>query len=117
MQDVRDAVAVQFPWNATTPFFLHGQQGGDVTLLLVLHDGIIALESIGLTLYLPSIFYALAMDARAHGDAASRALPVLLILAGGFAPQLNANSSSNVIGVWLFASEVRISTRSTSLES
>ena len=81
--------------------------------------GIIAIWSIGLTLYLPSIFYALAigcvcalaMDARTRGDAASRALPVLLILAGGYAPQLSAQLFLNLIGVWLLASDHAISHR------
>ena len=81
--------------------------------------GIIAIWSIGLTLYLPSIFYALAigcvcalaMDARTRGDAASRALPVLLILAGSYAPQLSAQLFLNLIGVWLLVSDHAISHR------
>ncbi len=32
VQDFRDAVAVQFPLNVSTPFFCMGQQGGNVTL-------------------------------------------------------------------------------------
>ncbi len=75
--------------------------------------GIIAIWSIGLTLYLPSIFYAISIgsvcamlaDSRQHGDAASRALPVLLILAGGYAPQLSAQLFLNLIGVWLLTSK------------
>lgn len=78
--------------------------------------GIIAIWSIGLTLYLPSIFYALAigcvcalaLDARTRGDAASRALPVFLILAGSYAPQLSAQLFLNLIGLWLLASESRV---------
>jgi hypothetical protein len=99
------------------------------SIFLVIHSlspsmtGIIAIWSIGLTLYLPSILYALAIgcvcalaaDARTHGDAASRALPALLILAGGYAPQLSAHLFLNLIGVWLLASEVCFSTQSSSL--
>jgi hypothetical protein len=78
--------------------------------------GIIAIWSTGLTLYLPSIFYALAIgcvcalviDARTRGDAALPVLPVLLILAGGYAPQLSSQLFLNLIGLWLLASNATL---------
>lgn len=70
--------------------------------------GVIAIWSTGLTLYLPSIVYALSLSfvaailIRARGgDADSAAGAVLLMLAGGYAPQISTQLFLGIIALWL----------------
>ena len=71
--------------------------------------GILTIWSVGLTLYLPWPVYALALwmagmlvlKARKDGNPAGWA--VLLLLAGGFNPQLSAQALLGVVALWLLA--------------
>jgi hypothetical protein len=72
--------------------------------------GILTIWSTGLTLYLPWPLYAAALwmmivaacASIRRGEAAGWAM--LLLMAGGFAPQLNVNTFFGLIGLWLLAS-------------
>jgi hypothetical protein len=74
--------------------------------------GILAIWSIGLTLYLPWPLYALslwlagvtALAARRRREPAGWS--VLLLLAGGYAPQLSTQAFLGLIALWLLAAPV-----------
>jgi hypothetical protein len=71
--------------------------------------GILAIWSTGLTLYLPWPFYTAGIWAGAAGglNAARRDPPaawaLLLLAAGGYAPQLNVHAFLGLVAVWLLA--------------
>ena len=69
--------------------------------------GIIAIWSMGLSLYLPWLVYALALllasvtAIHALKTGSSAGWAVLLLAAGGYAPQMNTQAVLGVIAVWL----------------
>jgi hypothetical protein len=72
--------------------------------------GIIAIWSMGLTLYLPWPLYALGLwltgvtviQAMRQGNAAGWA--ILLLMAGGYAPQLSVHAFLSLLAQWMLAS-------------
>lgn len=78
--------------------------------------GIISIWSIGLTLYLPWPFYAVSLwltgvtliELFRRGDT-KLGLGIMLLAAGGYAPQLSSQIFFGLIGLWLFV-EVKEST-------
>ncbi len=75
--------------------------------------GILAICSSGLTLYLPWPLYALALllacvmviGCLRRGEPAGWAL--LLLAAGGYAPQLSYQAFLGLVGLWLLANDCR----------